>query len=46
VPDCATVLDPVFPQPYIPNGSARLGCGLVFKALSGAPALPSGTEAR
>lgn len=31
VSDCTTALDPVFPQPYLPNGSARLGWGLVFK---------------
>jgi aspartyl aminopeptidase len=32
VADCTTALDPVFPQPYLPNASARLGWGLVFKA--------------
>jgi aspartyl aminopeptidase len=31
VSDCTTALDPVFPQPYMPVGSARLGWGLVFK---------------
>jgi aspartyl aminopeptidase len=31
VSDCTTALDPVFPQPYLQNGSARLGWGLVFK---------------
>jgi aspartyl aminopeptidase len=31
VSDCTTALDPVFPQPYLPNASARLGWGLVFK---------------
>lgn len=31
VSDCTTALDPGFPQPYLPNGSARLGWGLVFK---------------
>jgi aspartyl aminopeptidase len=31
VSDCTTALDPVFTQPYLPNGSARLGWGLVFK---------------
>ncbi len=31
VSDCITALDPGFPQPYLPNGSARLGWGLVFK---------------
>jgi len=31
VSDCTTALDPVFPQPYLPNSSARLGWGLVFK---------------
>jgi len=31
VSDCTTALDPVFPQPYLINGSARLGWGLVFK---------------
>ena len=29
--DCTTALDPNFPQPYLPTGSARLGWGLVFK---------------
>ena len=29
--DCTTALDPVFPQPYLANSSARLGWGLVFK---------------
>ena len=29
--DCTTALDPGFPQPYLPNSSARLGWGLVFK---------------
>jgi aspartyl aminopeptidase len=31
VSDCTTALDPVFPQPYLPGGSARLGWGMVFK---------------
>jgi aspartyl aminopeptidase len=31
VSDCTTAVDPVFPQPYLVNGSARLGWGLVFK---------------
>src|SRR6185436_15574408 len=31
VSDCTTALDPGFPEPYLPNGSARLGWGLVFK---------------
>ncbi len=31
VSDCTTALDPVFPQPYLPGSSARLGWGLVFK---------------
>jgi len=31
VSDCTTALDPVFPQPYLPASSARLGWGLVFK---------------
>jgi aspartyl aminopeptidase len=31
VSDCTTALDPVFPQPYLLGGSARLGWGLVFK---------------
>jgi len=31
VSDCTTALDPGFPQPYLTNGSARLGWGLVFK---------------
>jgi aspartyl aminopeptidase len=31
VADCTTALDPNFPQPYLPNSSARLGWGLVFK---------------
>ncbi len=31
VSDCTTALDPVFPQPYLPTSSARLGWGLVFK---------------
>jgi aspartyl aminopeptidase len=31
VSDCTTALDPGFPGPYLPNGSARLGWGLVFK---------------
>jgi aspartyl aminopeptidase len=31
VSDCTTALDPVFPQPYLATGSARLGWGLVFK---------------
>jgi aspartyl aminopeptidase len=31
VSDCTTALDPGFPQPYLPNASARLGWGLVFK---------------
>jgi len=32
VSDCTTALDPGFPEPYLPAGSARLGWGLVFKA--------------
>jgi aspartyl aminopeptidase len=31
VADCTTALNPLFPQPFLPNGSARLGWGLVFK---------------
>jgi len=31
VSDCTTAIEPDFPQPYLPNGSARLGFGLVFK---------------
>ena len=31
VSDCTTALDPGFPQPYLPNSSARLGWGLVLK---------------
>ncbi|MGE3520602.1 MAG: aminopeptidase 1 [Vicinamibacterales bacterium] len=31
VSDCTTALDPGFPQPYLPNSSARLGWGLVVK---------------
>ncbi len=31
VSDCTTALDPGFPQPYLPNSSARLGWGMVFK---------------
>ena len=31
VSECTTALDPGFPQPYLPNSSARLGWGLVFK---------------
>ncbi len=31
VSDCTTALDPVFPGPYLPTASARLGWGLVFK---------------
>jgi aspartyl aminopeptidase len=31
VSDCTTALNPIFPQPFLPNGSARLGWGLVFK---------------
>jgi aspartyl aminopeptidase len=31
VSDCTTALDPGFPQPYIPNSSARLGWGVVLK---------------
>jgi aspartyl aminopeptidase len=31
VSDCTTALDPIFPGPYLPTGSARLGWGLVFK---------------
>lgn len=31
VSDCTTALDPVFPQPYLPTGSARLGWGIAFK---------------
>jgi aspartyl aminopeptidase len=31
VSDCTTALDPNVPGPYLPNSSARLGWGLVFK---------------
>jgi aspartyl aminopeptidase len=31
VSDCTTAVDPVFPQPYLATGSARLGWGVVFK---------------
>jgi aspartyl aminopeptidase len=31
VSDCTTAVNPDFPQPFLPNGSARLGWGLVFK---------------
>lgn len=31
VSDCTTALDPGFPQPYLPNSSARLGWGMVVK---------------
>ena len=31
VSDCTTALDPGFPQPYLPNSSARLGWGFVIK---------------
>jgi aspartyl aminopeptidase len=31
VADCTTALDPGFPQPYLPNSSARLGWGFVLK---------------
>lgn len=31
VSDCTTALDPGFPQPYLPNSSARLGWGVVLK---------------
>jgi aspartyl aminopeptidase len=31
VSDCTTAINPLFPQPFLPNGSARLGWGLVFK---------------
>lgn len=31
VSDCTTALNPLFPQPFLPNGSARLGWGVVFK---------------
>jgi aspartyl aminopeptidase len=31
VSDCTTAMNPIFPQPFLPNGSARLGYGLVFK---------------
>lgn len=31
VSDCTTALDPGFPQPYLPNSSAKLGWGVVFK---------------
>lgn len=31
VADCTTAINPIFPQPFLPNGSARLGWGLVFK---------------
>jgi aspartyl aminopeptidase len=31
VADCTTAVNPLFPQPFLPNGSARLGWGLVVK---------------
>ena len=31
VSDCTTAANPDFPQPFLPDGSARLGWGLVFK---------------
>jgi aspartyl aminopeptidase len=31
VSDCTTAIEPLFPQPYLVNGSARLGWGMVFK---------------
>ena len=31
VSDCTTAIEPNFPQPYLPDGSARLGWGLGFK---------------
>ena len=31
VSDCTTAINPNFPQPLLPTGSARLGWGLVFK---------------
>jgi aspartyl aminopeptidase len=31
VSDCTTAIEPLFPQPYLPNSSARLGWGVVFK---------------
>jgi aspartyl aminopeptidase len=31
VSDCTTAMEPLFPQPYLPTGSARLGWGIVFK---------------
>jgi aspartyl aminopeptidase len=31
VSDCTTAIEPDFPQPYLPNSSARLGWGFVFK---------------
>ena len=37
VSDCTTALDPGFPQPYLPNSSARLGWGLVFKEYGSGP---------
>ncbi len=31
VSDCTTAINPLFPQPQIPDAAARLGWGLVFK---------------
>lgn len=31
VADCTTAVNPIFPQPFLSGGSARLGWGLVFK---------------
>jgi aspartyl aminopeptidase len=31
VSDCTTAIEPLFPQPYLPDASARLGHGMVFK---------------
>jgi aspartyl aminopeptidase len=31
VSDCTTAIEPLFPQPYLANGSARLGWGMVIK---------------
>ncbi|MDR1989576.1 MAG: hypothetical protein LBQ09_05025 [Acidobacteriaceae bacterium] len=31
VSDCTTAIEPLFPQPYLPDASARLGYGAVFK---------------
>jgi aspartyl aminopeptidase len=31
VSDCTTALNPLFPRPFLPSGSARLGWGVVFK---------------